>query len=87
MKRVGGVLAGIWDMSCSASMEMLCGICKPTLHLERLQTSMVCYSRDRPGERETGLEKLAMGMVALSAIPAREPITEGIFAIIHTNGQ
>lgn len=46
---------------------------------------MFCYSGDRAAERETGLDKLAMGMVALSATLAREPIAEGMLAIIFTS--
>lgn len=78
-------VARIWDMSCSSLMEMLWDICQPILPLETQQISIVCYSRERPEQRETGLDKLAVGMMAIPDIPAREPVADGILAIIFTS--
>lgn len=60
---------------------------QPVLLLERLQKSKFCYSADRAAERETGLDRSAMGTVASSAITLKEHIAAGILAITFTSRQ
>lgn len=64
-------------------------ICQPVLLLERMQTSNFSYGADRTAEREgeTGPDRSAMGMVASSAITAREHIGADILAITFTSRQ